>query len=268
MNNSANSKILKILIRYLLYHLFAPHRKGFGVHSPFVFHLAGVVFRRKDDLKLLRIAAWRRELLKTDRSVHTSDEGAGSKVHISNKRLVRQIARKSSIRHKYGRILYALAQEYDPACIIELGSGIGISTVYLAMGGARGRVFSIEGDVSKLAFAADQMRDLGLKNVSLISGLFKDKLPEILKNASHPILVFVDGDHSFEATMEYFTLIKKYAEPGTIIVFDDIRWSGGMEKAWKEIKKDAETTICIDLFFMGIVFYREGIQKQEFVINF
>ena len=260
--------MIRIAFQYMLYRLFAPHRKGFGVHSPFVFHLVSVVLRRNDDPNLSRISAWRKHLLKSDHYLQTSGEGAGSKVHSSNKRLVRQIVRKSSISHKYGSILYALAREYGPSGIIELGTGIGISTAYLALGGARGRVFSIEGDVSKLAFASDQMRDLGLKNVNLISGLFKEKLPEILENASHPILVFVDGDHSFDATMEYFTEIKKYAKPGTIIVFDDIRWSAGMEKAWTEIKKDAETTICIDLFFMGIVFYREGIPKQEFVINF
>jgi len=41
-----------------------------------------------------------------------------------------------------------------------------------------------------------------------------------------------------------------------------------MVKAWAEIRNNPHSIICIDLFYMGIVFFREGIEKQNYKINF
>ena len=63
-------------------------------------------------------------------------------------------------------------------------------------------------------------------------------------------------------------LIKKTDE-NSILIFDDIHWSEEMELAWKEIQNHPLVTVTIDLFFIGIVFFRkENIVKQHFQINF
>lgn len=259
--------MVKTAFRYIIYRLFAPHRKGFGVHSPFVFHLVTKVLNSKDSPKLKEIEDWRKRLRNDPSILLTSDAGAGSKTHAEKKRTVSGIARKSSIHHKYGRMMFKLVQDVKPACIIELGSGIGISTVYLAMAAPDATVVSIEADTSKINFAAGQIELLRLKNVSLLNGFFRDLLPETLQTATHPLFVFVDGDHSYNGTLEYFNSIRKFAGTDTVIVFDDIRWSAGMEKVWDTIKACPDVVLTIDLFFMGIVFFREGMTKQDFVVN-
>ena len=55
---------------------------------------------------------------------------------------------------------------------------------------------------------------------------------------------------------------------GTVFIFDDIHWSKEMEEAWNEIKQDSRVTISIDLFKIGIVFFRKGQVKQDFVLRF
>ncbi|MDP3446251.1 MAG: hypothetical protein Q8T08_25620 [Ignavibacteria bacterium] len=40
-----------------------------------------------------------------------------------------------------------------------------------------------------------------------------------------------------------------------------------MEEAWETIKNNKEVTITIDLFQFGIVFFRNGIEKQHFVLS-
>jgi len=259
---------MKLAIRYLLYRIFAPHRKGFGVHSPFVYYLDSNVFTRKDDENLKQISVWRNRLLKDRSKILTSDIGSGSRVHISRNRIIKQITRKSSIRHKYGRILYALAREFKPGTIIELGTGIGVSTVYLAKACPGSRVITIDGDGEKMKFAAKELEQMQLGNVSFMQGLFSEVLASVLPSAVHPVMLFVDGDHSYEGTMEYYSQIKKKANHGTLVIFDDIRWSPGMEKAWKEVIKDHKAVLSIDLFFIGIIFFRAGVPKQDFVINF
>jgi cbb3-type cytochrome oxidase subunit 3 len=42
-----------------------------------------------------------------------------------------------------------------------------------------------------------------------------------------------------------------------------------MEEAWEIIKADSAVTLTIDLFFIGIVFFRkENKVKQHFVVRF
>jgi hypothetical protein len=55
----------------------------------------------------------------------------------------------------------------------------------------------------------------------------------------------------------------------TILVFDDIHWSTEMEQAWAQISTHPRVTLSIDLFFIGIVFFRkEFAQKQQVSIRF
>ena len=55
----------------------------------------------------------------------------------------------------------------------------------------------------------------------------------------------------------------------SILIFDDIHWSREMETAWDEIKKDSSISLTIDLFFIGIVFFRkEQLVKQDFTIQY
>jgi hypothetical protein len=77
--------------------------------------------------------------------------------------------------------------------------------------------------------------------------LFDERLKE-LEQDSVPELVFIDGDHSYEATMKYFNYFSSRMKKG-FLVFDDINWSAGMRKAWKG--RPQNRTVTIDLFYMG-----------------
>jgi len=260
--------MIKIALRFICYKLFAPHRKGFGVHSPFVFNLVCNVLNGRDDAELKEISVWRKKLSKDTSIITTADAGAGSKTHKTKGRSVGQIVRKSSIRHKYGRVIYKLVNEFKPSTIIELGTGIGISTAYLAKTSGQSHVITIEADAEKLTFAGRSLEQIGVDNVLFRNGSFNELLPEILKEEKQAFMVFVDGDHSYTKTIDYFEEIKKHINEESFIVFDDIRWSEDMEKAWGEIRRDPAVSISIDLFFMGMVFFRGGVPKQDFVINF
>jgi hypothetical protein len=42
-----------------------------------------------------------------------------------------------------------------------------------------------------------------------------------------------------------------------------------MEKAWQQVINDSRITLSIDLFFIGLVFFRKDFKvKQEFSIRF
>jgi predicted O-methyltransferase YrrM len=189
-------------------------------------------------------------------------------VHRDNHRNVRKIIQLSSISHKYGRVLYSISREFQPKTILELGTGLGISTAYLSKGNPGARIISVEADKGKAAFAERSLSLLQIVPVEIYNGRFDEFLLSKLKRIEHPLMVFIDGDHRYESTMRYFNKILEYKRADSIIVFDDIRWSQEMKKAWNEIKDHSQTILSIDLFFMGIVFFKEGALKQNFMINF
>jgi len=41
-----------------------------------------------------------------------------------------------------------------------------------------------------------------------------------------------------------------------------------MESAWEYIKSHKRTTLTIDLFFVGIVFIKSELSKENFIIRF
>jgi predicted O-methyltransferase YrrM len=82
-------------------------------------------------------------------------------------------------------------------------------------------------------------------------------------------LLFVDGNHRKEATLEYFNIFLEKATPQSIFIFDDIHWSKEMEEAWKLIQQHNSVTLTIDLFFLGMVFFSKDFKvKQHFPIRF
>ena len=93
-------------------------------------------------------------------------------------------------------------------------------------------------------------------------------MPKAIQQLTTLDFVFFDGNHRKEPTLEYFRECMKHATNQSVFIFDDIHWSEEMEIAWHEIKNDERVTVTIDLFFMGIVFFRKEQNKQHFVIRY
>ena len=132
------------------------------------------------------------------------------------------------------------AAEYQPKTILELGTNIGISSAYLAAAG--GSVTTLEASAARLALAKELHRKLGLRNVSYVQGLFTDTLQLTLESLPPIDLAFIDGHHLYQPTLDYFAAIREHAARDCLFVFDDVRWSDGMKRAWAELKPQFEVT--------------------------
>ena len=75
--------------------------------------------------------------------------------------------------------------------------------------------------------------------------------------------------HQYQPTINYFHQLLNKSDNDTILIFDDIHWSSGMEQAWEEIKMNDHVRCTIDLFFMGLVLFRkEFLEKRHFIIRY
>jgi len=248
--------------------IFSRYRKGHSIHSPFVYGFVEDVIYGKDRFDYSGLNDLRQKLSKDHTVISVRDPGAGSKTGLEKERNISQITTHTAIKTKYGRLLTRLAHWHAPDTIIELGTGIGLSTVYLAIGGRSSNIMTIEGIEEIAVMAKNTVSTMKLTNVEIHQGLFSEKLPNVLHNIKDKVLVFIDGDHSRENLLQYYSLIREYSNDDTVIVIDDIYWSGSMEMAWKELIAEPEVSISIDLFQMGILFFKKGLGKQHYVMRY
>ncbi|MBR6249603.1 MAG: class I SAM-dependent methyltransferase [Bacteroidales bacterium] len=255
------------LLRATLRHFFwAKFWNGHSVQSPFVYDFVRHVVSRKanDDMVALNFArGYRKSILANNDIIDIKDLGTG---HDRQER-ISDIAKKSSIPDKCGRLLMRMVEHYKPYHIVELGTSVGISTAYLAAHKI-GVIFTIEGNKSSSEVAQNTLRESKVDNVVFFNGDFDDCLSQMMDNIIAPNLFFVDGNHTYEATMRYFNIIAQKAVANkTIIVFDDIHWSAGMQRAWNEISADDRVATSIDLLRMGVVFFRSGCPKEHYCVR-
>jgi predicted O-methyltransferase YrrM len=256
--------------KYLHYYFTASNGKGHGIHSPFVFDFVKNVLNDKQNYSDYQsIEKIRKQLLADSSEIEVEDFGAGSSVIKTNKRVVSAIAASSLKPKKYAQLLYRMVQYYKPGTIVELGTSFGITTAYLASANAASKVFTCEGAAAIASIAKQNFEALQLNNVQITEGDFAKTLSPLLANLTEINFAFIDGNHRKEATLEYFAKLLNSSTLNSVLIFDDIHWSGEMEEAWEAIKRRPQVTLTIDLFFIGIVFINPHFKiPQHFSIRF
>ncbi|MCC3152721.1 class I SAM-dependent methyltransferase [Hymenobacter sp. BT770] len=240
-----------------------------GLHSPFVFGLYTSVVRHTGFFGAYApIEARRQELLRSPASIGVTDFGAGSHTGSGQQRRVADIARTAAKPPHLAKLLFRLVNYFRPATILELGTSLGLTTSYLAAADSRQQVVTFEGCPNVAAVARETFATLGLRNISIVEGNIDDTLAPALAALGKPVdFAFFDGNHRFEPTLRYFEQCLAHRTNESVFVFDDIHWSKEMERAWEAIKAHPEVTMTVDLFYIGLVFFRKNQPKQHFCLR-
>ena len=234
-----------------------------GIHSPFVYQFEQECLKDRKTHKTYRDIANYRTRLKGDNSnLSINDLGAGSRITESATRRVRHILRHSATTTKRCKLLYRLVQYTQSKSILELGTNLGVGTQAMALN-PQAFITSIEGCPNLHNFSRTHLQHL--PNLSLINTDFKAALLN-LKDKSWD-LVFMDGHHNKEATLNYFEALLPQLHSNSIVILDDINWSRGMQEAWAALKAHPQVTVTIDTFFWGLVFFRHEQAKEHFTIR-
>ncbi len=258
-----------LAIRYVEYLLNAKTR--YKIHSPFVYDLINKVFRNKthvDDFDLLDPFV---EQLKHYKSaVETTDFGAGAgesdyKVYL--KPLGQLVKARSHTKSRL-HLMYYLVGYFKPNNMLEFGTAAGVSSLYLKKGLPDSKMITMEGCPGLSAVARDNFREMKIENIEVANGNFDVILDDTLSKFDKLDFVFFDGNHRKEPTLNYFNRCLEKAHSDTLFLFDDIHWSKGMEEAWNTIKEDNRVSLTIDIFWFGLVFFKKGVTKQNFVVKY
>lgn len=259
--------MLSQALRYFRYWLRSGN--AHGLHSPFVFGLYLDVICHTGEFGAFEAIEARRAALQADeRRLRITDYGAGSQTGAGRERAVRDVARHAAKPPRLAQLLFRLVNHRRPGTVLELGTSLGLTTAYLASARRQARVLTFEGCPETAAVARETLEHLGLRNVELIEGNFDHTLPDTLRTLTQPLdFAFFDGNHRYEPTMRYLELCLPHATEESVFVFDDIHWSAEMEQAWEAIKDHPAVTTTVDLFFIGLVFFRKNAPKQHFTLR-
>ena len=257
------------LARYAVYLLSSGHRKGHGIHSPFLFNVVSGIFQNKTDPEIVfKIETLRKKMKKDKRVINFRDYGSRTIKREPDLRRVSDIAKHSPVSKKYGQLLFRLSSAFGKQMIIEFGTSLGISTMYLAFSRPDSHVYTMEGCQEVSEIARENFREAGLSNIILLTGRFEDLFTEIRTPGIRPGLVFIDGNHRQTPTLDYFNLVAGISGDETVVVLDDIYHSPEMAEAWGIIRNDGRVTATIDIFKMGIVFFRRNITPGSYLVRY
>lgn len=254
---------LGLVFRYLRYYLRAKTR--YDVDAPFI---AGFVEEIIEDKRHFRafeqIENLRKALMANSSPLEVVDYGAGPRAIPSRARTVGRIVRSSALSPRSGRYLFKAGLRYLPSTILEMGTSLGVSGLYLRMARKVPRMFSLEGCPETAALARKNFeRAGGAADISLRTGPFAQTLPGVLAEIDRLDMLYLDGDHRSGPTWDYFVQCVEKAHSKSVFVLADIHWSKDMERAWNRICQHHKIRLSIDLFEIGFLFFDEDLMEKQ-----
>ncbi|WP_290626798.1 class I SAM-dependent methyltransferase [Altibacter sp.] len=236
------------------------------MHSPFVYDLVTrcfydtTAYPQYKDLDL-----YRKQLHDSKEILFVTDHGSGSRIFRSDERPVAAIAKHAGIVRKRQRLLFRLVQYLQPHTVLELGTSLGLGTIALGLGNPTAEVHTVEGCPVTAKYTSEALKKARLHNARVHTAVFEDffsKTPHTTFD-----LVYIDGSHSQEQTLQNFQQLLNRKKEGTLLIFDDIYLNPSMTEAWRAIVHRPEVSVSIDTFQWGLVFFRSGQKKEHFTIR-
>lgn len=239
-----------------------------GVHSPLVYQLTSEILRKDrtfEDFNFLD--AKRKELLSNNTWLHVEDFGAGSRNNASTERSIKSIAKHALAPKIQAEAIYKLVHFFQPKSIIEFGTSLGLTSLYISRAAQKSEITTIEGSPKIAAFAQEFLRQNNALNVQVIHQKFDDYLVSTLPANKTFDLIYIDGNHTYEATTKYFLKMLEHTNQDAWFILDDIYWSRDMSKAWNQIIGHHRVSLSMDFFHFGVVMLQPRMTKEHFKLN-
>jgi hypothetical protein len=243
--------------KYIKYLFSAGHRKGHGIHSPFLFRLITEVIENNGFFSaypLLKAAEENvRNMLKmldaeTYQQLYDAKPGSDSsttkKLHL--------------LPVKFNRLLFRLVNDFGPESVSFYGSTFGVTLLALALADRR---VQLEAQVENSHYRSFCLRLMEVYEVGNIS----------LRGSAEAVASdFVVVQHPFntEECDQILSQILTTPFYQGVVILCGIHSSAEMEVIWARYKSAETVRISLDLFEIGILICQKGLQKEDFVLRF
>ncbi len=163
-------------------------------------------------------------------------------------------------RRKQARFLYRLVGYLEPETVLSFGKVSALNTSALALGNLQTKVY-----LEQTTEFLETLSSMGVVNVNLIHPDADEEEQLERYNTGFVLYGLEDfGEDNWNNLEDGMA----QADDDTVLVFEGIHHSRRTEAAWEAIKEGEGVTLTMDLYTMGLVFFREGIEKQDFVLKY
>ncbi len=246
---------LKYQVQKRFTRLISRHYRGFGINSPYIYHLVREVieakmhyypFKKLDRLCRNMVSDVEKRILKESLSKE------------QNLWLKNEFNRLNGCTQLY-RFLFRLVNYLNPKRIAFLGDDSGLLLSYLAKVDRRRDLLCL----GSRNFVSDYSRSI-LKE-QRISNVKYSEFSLIDKTAFD----FIHISRSVDANVliEFESNIESYLNEESYLVVENINRDERMIELWSRLKKMERFNVSLDLFDVGILIARKGLKKQDYNLS-
>lgn len=156
-------------------------------------------------------------------------------------------------RHK-ARLIYKTAAYFDPETIIVIGQMNAMNIAALALSCPQSQIYT-----TAWCEAYDELESMGMNNLRLIK---TNDIKEILTDEEREAALIFLASPVSETTFLNDIL------PDDIVMVDNIHSDNDDEDGWESLKDREIVSFSMDLYHIGLLFFKQGFEKQEFIIKY
>jgi predicted O-methyltransferase YrrM len=225
-------------------------RGGYGIHSPFAFDLITTVIEEKR-------AYYCYEAL--DR-IRLQLQRENRKIRCGNKELSMKKAMRTCCFSVEGyRLLFRLANRFHPEKVLVIGSGMGLTPLYVSACSKKTDCVVFEPDPPVAVVARNVVRKYARSSIKIYDRIFDGfDAPE-----PEPFDFIVWGKgvdfpfHAFENMLRYVT-------GRSVMVVCGINRSAADRQVWSRVCTHPEVSVTFDLYSLGIIFFNSKLHRKTY----
>ena len=223
------------------------YRKGFGIHSPFVYNLITKVIEEKSQYYAFReIENFHSELLK-------------------KKDFIAEITAKETQSSNYGAFLFRMINFFKCDTVIQVGCSTGVMSLYLVMASpVKSKYFLLEERTNLLNSVRNFLSARSLKGISFLEGDYPENIKSFQVSEKKADLIFINSIPEGIETDKFYSLIKPLISKTTILIIDNITKDKQKRNLWLKVQETDEVRITINLYSAGILFFNDKYPKKNY----
>ena len=230
-------------------------RKGFGVHSPFVYDLITNVieetceFYAYHDISLVRL------------QLHQNEQF----IQCREKRItVKNALKRHGISTKEGKFLFRLTNHYKPHTILSVGSSMGLVPLYLTRYDSTVQCITLECELDLAEIATQVLSKEKKPTFCIKTGTYRALLPESIAQLQQIDCVYIEKNVGVNDWDAIFEQCEPFIHESTFFVLAGIRSSTEKQYYWTQFRQHPSVTVAIDLYDLGLLFFQSKLHKQVY----
>jgi predicted O-methyltransferase YrrM len=242
--------IIPAFVRRLCRTVFC--RGGYGVHSPFAFDLITTVIEERSRYYCYGMLDDLRAQLRQERR----------RIRYGGRELtVRRAIRRLCFSTEGCRLLFRLANRFRPAKILVVGSGFGLTPLYVTACVKGADCLVVEPSPVAAVIARNLIRKYAHSSISVYDGKSGDSaLPDL--TGFDMIVWGKTGVPETALSAAAVERMLRYATSDSLLIVAGINESRAAKQAWKGLCVRPEVSATFDLYTFGIVFFTPKLHRK------